>query len=44
MPTTDKRPLKVFLCHIILEEYAHSDAPAMHALYNRLVKDGVDAC
>ncbi len=37
MPSTDKRPLKVFLCH------AHSDAPAVRALYNRLVKDGVDA-
>jgi TIR domain len=32
-----KRPLKLFLCH------AHSDAPAVRALYNRLVKDGVDA-
>ena len=45
MPTTDKRPLKVFpstslrasLCH------AHSDEPAVRALYNRLTKDGVDA-
>jgi hypothetical protein len=36
MPT-DKRPLKVFLCH------AHSDRDAVHALYTRLVKDGVDA-
>ncbi len=36
MPET-KRPLKVFLCH------AHSDATAVRALYNRLVKDGVDA-
>jgi len=36
MPDT-KRPLKVFLCH------AHSDAPDVGALYNRLVKDGVDA-
>ncbi len=33
----EKRSLKVFLCH------AHSDAIAVHALYNRLVKDGVDA-
>ena len=32
MPSTDKRPLKVFLCH------AHSDAPAVRALYNRLCK------
>ena len=37
MPTADKRPLKVFLCH------AHSDATAVRGLYNRLVKDGVDA-
>ena len=32
-----KRPLKVFLCH------ARSDATAVRALYNRLIKDGVDA-
>ena len=32
-----KRPLKVFLCH------AHADRDAVRALYNRLVKDGVDA-
>lgn len=31
------RPLKVFLCH------AHSDASTVHALYNHLVKDGIDA-
>lgn len=31
-----KRPLKVFLCH------AHADRDAVRALYNRLVKDGVD--
>ena len=30
------RPLKVFLCH------AHSDRDAVHALYTRLIKDGVD--
>ena len=36
MPET-KRPLKVFLCH------AHSDALAVRTLYNRLVRDGVDA-
>ncbi len=35
MPT-EKRPLKVFLCH------AHSDAATVRALYNRLVEDGVD--
>jgi hypothetical protein len=33
----DKRPLKVFLCH------ARSDRDAVHALYARLTKDGVDA-
>jgi hypothetical protein len=35
MPT-EKRPLKVFLCH------AHSDAAVVHALYDRLTRDGVD--
>lgn len=34
MPT-DKRPLKVFLCH------AHADRDAVRALYARLTKDGV---
>ncbi|MEW6030861.1 MAG: hypothetical protein ACOYZ8_07250 [Chloroflexota bacterium] len=55
MPTTDKRPLKVFLCH------AHADRDRVHALdgrvalseaqrsrrayrdHTRLTKDGVDA-
>ena len=32
-----KRPLKVFLCH------AHADCDAVRALYNHLIKDGVDA-
>jgi len=32
-----KRPLKVFLCH------AHADREPVRALYNRLIKDGVDA-
>jgi len=32
-----KRPLKVFLCH------AHADRDRVHALYERLTKDGVDA-
>ena len=36
MPT-DKRPLKVFLCH------AHSDKNVVRNLYLRLTKDGVDA-
>ena len=37
MPTTDKRPLKVFLCH------AHADRDSVRGLYARLTKDGVDA-
>ena len=37
MTIPDKRPLKVFLCH------AHAGRDAVRALYNRLVKDGVDA-
>lgn len=37
MPTTDKRPLKVFLCH------AHADRDPVRALYTRLTDDGVDA-
>ncbi|HPP63298.1 MAG TPA: toll/interleukin-1 receptor domain-containing protein [Anaerolineales bacterium] len=32
-----KRPLKVFLCH------AHADRDRVHALYDRLTTDGVDA-
>lgn len=32
----ENRPLKVFLCH------AHSDADRVYALYNRLIRDGVD--
>ena len=34
---SDKRPLKVFLC------YASADKAAVHKLYERLTKDGVDA-
>jgi tetratricopeptide (TPR) repeat protein len=34
---TEKRPLKVFLCH------AHADRDAVRALYTRLTNDGVDA-
>ena len=37
MPTPDKRPLKVFLCH------AHADRDSVRGLYSRLTKDGVDA-
>lgn len=36
MTTTDKRPLKVFLCH------AHADRDAVRGLYTRLTQDGVD--
>ena len=32
MPATDKRPLKVFLCH------AHADRDPVHALYTRFTK------
>jgi len=35
--TTEKRPLKVFLCH------ASADKAAVRELYQRLTKDGVDA-
>lgn len=35
--TTDKCPLKVFLCH------AHADRDPVRGLYARLTKDGVDA-
>ena len=35
--TTDKRPLKVFLCH------AHADRDPVLGLYARLTQDGVDA-
>ena len=35
--TTEKRPLKVFLCH------AHADRDPVRGLYARLTKDGVDA-
>jgi hypothetical protein len=37
MPTTDKRPFKVFLCH------AHADRNPVRGLYARLIQDGVDA-
>jgi hypothetical protein len=37
MANETKRPLKVFLCH------ASADKPAVRALYQRLVRDGVDA-
>jgi hypothetical protein len=31
------RPLNIFLCH------AHADRDRVHALYDRLTNDGVDA-
>jgi len=34
---TEKRPLKVFLCH------AHADRDHVRGLYTRLTQDGVDA-
>jgi len=37
MKITNKRPLKVFLCH------AHADRDPVRGLYIRLTKDGVDA-
>ncbi len=37
MKITNKRPLKVFLCH------AHADRDPVRGLYTRLTKDGVDA-
>ena len=44
----DKRPLKVFLCHIMPVGYAHADRDPvpqgddMRGLYARLTQDGVD--
>ncbi len=35
MPSVEKRPLKVFLCH------AHADRDPVRGLYARLIKDGV---
>ena len=37
MPATERRSLKVFLCH------AHGDKAAVRELYLRLIRDGVDA-
>ena len=41
MPTTDKRPLKVFLCHAHIIPLWDADRDAVHALYTRLTNDGV---
>jgi len=43
MPSVDKRPLKVFLCHIMPVGYAHADRDPVRGLYARLTKDGMDA-
>jgi hypothetical protein len=37
MTDSDKRPLKVFLCH------ASGDKPKVQQLYSRLIRDGIDA-
>ena len=37
-----KRPLKVFLCHIMPVGYAHADRDPVRGLYTHLTKDGVD--
>jgi hypothetical protein len=45
----EKRPLKVFLCHIMPVGYAHADRDPvpqggdMRGLYSRLTQDGKDA-
>lgn len=38
-----KRPLKVFLCHIIPLWDVHADRDPVRGLYARLTKDSVDA-
>ena len=43
MPTTDKRPLKVFLCHAHIIPLWDADRDAVRKLYTRLANDGVDA-
>ena len=43
MTTTDKRPLKVFLCHAHIIPLWDADRDVVRALYTRLTKDGVDA-
>lgn len=40
--TSAGRSLKVFLCHIIPLRDARADRDRVHALYDRLTKDGVD--
>ena len=42
MPT-DKRLLKVFLCHAHIIPLWDADRDAVRALYTRLTNDGVDA-
>ena len=43
MPTTDKRSLKVFLCHAHIIPLWDADRDPVRGLYARLTKDGVDA-
>ena len=49
MPATDKRPLKVFLCHAHIISLWDADTlvstgrDRVRALYTRLTKDGMDA-
>jgi len=43
MPTTDKRSLKVFLCHAHIIPLWDADRDPVRGLYSRLTKDGVDA-
>ena len=42
MPSVDKRPLKVFLCHAHADRDHVPQGDDMRGLYTRLTKDGVD--
>ncbi len=42
MLITDKRPLKVFLCHASADKPAVPQGDDMRDLYKRLTADGVD--
>jgi len=39
--TDDKRPLKVFLCHIMPVGYASADKPKVRELYRYLKRRGI---
>jgi hypothetical protein len=43
MHVTDKRPLKVFLCHAHADRDPVPQGDDMRGLYARLTQDGVDA-